>query len=112
MTISIGWRHLRNIGFAFAIACICPGVALAQKDDKDLRTDKGAKPTFGAVSLEDGFQPTPFRKNLVAGGGVKTTKGGNTAWVARDPDFILDYKAGKSLLSTSSSSTSHPSSMI
>jgi hypothetical protein len=56
--------------------------------------DPALKPTFGAVELKAGFTPDPYKKELVAGGEIETKKGGFTHWVAKAPDFQLNYKAG------------------
>ncbi|MBX9681014.1 MAG: YbjN domain-containing protein [Gemmataceae bacterium] len=63
----------------------------------DLQFKRGAKPHFGSIELADGF-PTPFRKNLVAGGDQITTIEKVKGWVTDSPDFVLDYKAGKAPL--------------
>ncbi len=52
------------------------------------------KPTYGTVDLKAGFTPDPFVKKVEAGGDVRTDKGGVTAWVAKAPDFRLNYTAG------------------
>jgi hypothetical protein len=57
--------------------------------------DPNLKPTFGAVTLKAGFLPDPFTKDLQAGGDLKTNLGGVNAFVARAPDFSLNYTAGK-----------------
>lgn len=53
------------------------------------------KPTFGSVTLDAGFLPDPFTKDLVAGGAIQTQLGGVKAWVHKAPDFKLYYTAGK-----------------
>jgi S1-C subfamily serine protease len=55
--------------------------------------DLRLKPTFGAVALKAGFVPDPYVKPLVAGGPIRTSLGGVTAWVAQPPDFQLFYTA-------------------
>jgi hypothetical protein len=52
-------------------------------------------PTFGSISLKQGFTPNPFLKEVIAGGAIQTTLGGVKAWVANAPDFQLNYEAGK-----------------
>lgn len=68
------------------MACLCASHAATQ--------DLTLKPTYGGVTLKAGFEPDPYKKNLDAGGDVKTDKGGVTAWVAKAPDFQLNYTAG------------------
>jgi hypothetical protein len=56
--------------------------------------DPSLKPTYGSIDLKAGFTPDPFSKKLDAGGPVETDKGGVTAWVAKAPDFQVNYSAG------------------
>lgn len=53
------------------------------------------KPSYGAVTLKAGFLPDPFKKDLVAGGPIKTNLGGVSTHVAKAPDFSLNYTRGK-----------------
>lgn len=57
--------------------------------------DPNLKPTYGSVSLKAGFEPDPYTKKVDAGGDVQTDKGGVKAFVAKAPDFSLNYTAGK-----------------
>ena len=57
--------------------------------------DPNLKPTFGSVKLEAGFEPDPYAKKVIAGGPIETKLGGVKAYVAKEPDFKLEYKAGK-----------------
>jgi hypothetical protein len=74
-------------GIALGLACLWVGLAAAQ--------DPNLPPTFGSVTLRAGFLPDPYKKDLVAGGPIQTKLGGVTAWVAKAPDFVLNYTAGQ-----------------
>lgn len=70
--------------------------------------DPNLPPTYGTVFLKAGFMPDPYTANVVAGGPIHTTRGGVSAYVARAPDFRVNYTAGKSALTfyaTSSADT-------
>lgn len=60
--------------------------------------DPSLKPTFGSVTLNAGFAPDPWVKELIAGGPIQTGKGGVNAWVANPPDFQVYYTAGPFVL--------------
>ena len=74
--------------------------------------EPGANPTFGGVKLKAGFEPDPFTKELIAGGEIKTDKGGVMAHVAKVPDFILNYEAGKFTLTIYAESKSDTTLLI
>ncbi|MBI3406836.1 MAG: peptidase S1 [Planctomycetes bacterium] len=57
--------------------------------------DPTLEPTYGSVKLKAGFTPDPYVKKLVAGGPIKTNLGDVAAFVAKAPDFQLEYTAGK-----------------
>ncbi len=78
------------------IACLCAGPAATQ--------DPNLKPRYGEVTLKAGFEPDPYKKKLDAGGPIETKLGGVTAWVAKEPDFRLNYTAGKFVLTIHASS--------
>jgi hypothetical protein len=59
------------------------------------RPDPDLKPTFGEVKLKAGFTPDPFKKEVIAGGSIRTNLGGVAAYVAKAPDFKLFYTADK-----------------
>lgn len=82
-----GGRWVVRFGAMAVLAALCAGRAETQ--DKDIR------PTFGSVSLVAGFEPDPFVKNLIAGGEIQRQEDSFRHWVAKAPDFVLDYKAGK-----------------
>ena len=67
--------------------CLCVNRAETQ--------DPNLKPTFGKVDLKAGFPNDPYEVKLTAGGDIQTKLGGVTAWVAKAPDFRLNYTAGK-----------------
>jgi hypothetical protein len=50
------------------------------------------------VELKTGFLPDPYKKELEAGGPIQTKNGGLVAWVAKEPDFQLDFTAGTAAL--------------
>src|SRR5436190_16148522 len=66
--------------------------------------DPNLKPSYGSVTLKAGFLPDPFKKDLVAGGQIKTNLGGVSAHVAKAPDFSLNYTKGKYPLTVSAKS--------
>jgi hypothetical protein len=49
------------------------------------------QPTYGEVSLTGGFQPDPFRRDVVAGGSIDISQLGYYGYVADAPDFDLRY---------------------
>lgn len=55
--------------------------------------DRSLTPSYGSVTLKNGFTPDPFSKSLQAGGTIKTELGGVKAKVARAPDFKLHFTA-------------------
>jgi hypothetical protein len=81
-------RHSRGLRWSVAavLACLCASPAATQ--------DPSLKPTYGSVNLKAGFEPDPYVKKLDAGGPIQTKLGGVTAWVAKEPDFRLNYTAG------------------
>jgi hypothetical protein len=83
-------RFSLPIGAVIAF-CLC-GQAAAQPDPR-------LNPTYGTAALKAGFQPDPLVKALQAGGELRTNLGGVQAFVAKAPDFRLDYTAGKYPLS-------------
>jgi hypothetical protein len=85
----LGSKH-RSV--ALAIVIVTAGHASAQPDPN-------LKPTFGSVTLQSGFLPDPHTKDLVAGGQLRTNLGGVNAWVAKAPDFRLNYTKGQYPLS-------------
>ncbi len=56
--------------------------------------DPNLKPGYGVVILKAGFTPDPIEKKLEAGGPVETEKGNLKAYVAQEPDVIVNYSAG------------------
>src|SRR5262245_22681771 len=104
MKVHVG-RHLFGPLFALSagLLCLSPASALGKdkgpklvQDAKDLQPNKDApdnalKPTFGSVKLAAGFVDDPFKKDLVAGGKLRTNLGGVGAWIEKAPDFTLDY---------------------
>jgi uncharacterized caspase-like protein len=62
------------------------------------RPDPNLEPTYGAVTLAAGFNPDPVTKEVQAGGELTTKLGGVRAYVAKAPDFRLNYTADNSPL--------------
>jgi hypothetical protein len=69
--------------------------------------DADLKPTYGEVALKSGFRPDPYAKSVLAGGKVTLQKNGVAAFVATNPDFILDFEAGKFSLAIYAESTAN-----
>ena len=57
--------------------------------------DPTLKPTYGSATLNAGFANDPHVVKLDAGGEIRTNKGGFMHYVAKAPDFSLNYTAGK-----------------
>jgi hypothetical protein len=74
--------------------------------------DVTLKPTFGSVNLRAGFVPDPYTKNLISGGPIQTNLGGVNAWVAKAPDFRLNYTAGNFALTIMAESGSDTTLLI
>lgn len=76
-----------------ATSCVASN-ALAQPDP-------ALDPTYGSVALKAGFPNDPHKVAVQAGGRTKTNLGGVAAYVEKNPDFRLNYVAGKYPLSFS-----------
>jgi hypothetical protein len=74
--------------------------------------DPSLSPTYGSVTLSNGFSPDPFVKSLQAGGSIRTSLGGVNSYVARAPDFRLHYTAGSFPLTFSAESSSDTTLLI
>ena len=85
-----------RLGAVAVIACLCAGTAATQ--------DPKLKPTYGEATLKAGFEPDPYKKKLDAGGPIQTELGDVKAWVAKAPDFRLNYTAGEFVLTIHASS--------
>ncbi len=81
-----GSRLALSLGAVAVLACLFTSRGETQ--------DVSLKPTFGGVTLRAGFVPDPYTKTLTAGGNIKTNLGNVNAWVAKAPDFRLNYTAG------------------
>ena len=87
MTRSSGLRLLGCLGLSAVLLPLGAGRVESQ--------DVSLAPTYGTANLRAGFTPDPYRvNNVVSGGAIQTSKGGIDAWVARAPDFRLNYTAG------------------
>ena len=89
----------KNLVAALTLAVLAVGRLAAQE-----QPDPNLKPTYGAVKLDAGFLPDPFTKEVQAGGKLRTNLGGVNAYVAKAPDFSLQYTAGKYPLTFSAKS--------
>jgi len=59
--------------------------------------DFSLEPAYGAVSLASGFQPDPHTQAIAAGGDVDASSvgaSGCAGWVARAPDYRVNWTAG------------------
>jgi hypothetical protein len=83
-----GSRMVLRLAVVATFACLYTGRAAAQEINPNL------PPTYGSVTLKVGFPQDPVTKQVVAGGLNKTNLGGVGAWVAKAPDFQLNYTAG------------------
>jgi hypothetical protein len=92
------------------LACLC--VQTARTEIRGDAPDPTLKPTFGGKKLVAGFTPDPFTKDVVAGGPIQTSLGGVTAWVAKAPDFRLNYTAGNFALTFHVKSTADTTLLI
>jgi len=82
---------VRKLALTLAMA----GAAVALFAGHAATQDPTLDPTYGSVKLKAGFMPDPYEKKVVAGGPIKTNLGGVSAFVAKAPDFQLEYTAGK-----------------
>ena len=76
------------VGVLAVMACFSATRAWAQPNPN-------LDPSFGTIKLKAGFEPDPHSKGILAGGDVKTDLGGVNAHVAKNPDYRLDYTAGR-----------------
>ena len=81
-----GSRLALHLGAVAVLACL-----FTQRGETQ---DVSLRPTYGTVNLRAGFVPDPFFQNVAAGGPIQTNLGGVNAWVARAPDFRLNYTRG------------------
>ena len=80
---------VRGLLAATAILAATAGVAAAQNYNQN--------PTYGAVQLNSGFQPDPFRVSLQSGGPIdasQTIGGSCRGFVANAPDYRVSYTSG------------------
>ena len=59
--------------------------------------DVSQSPTYGARTISAGFQPDPLNISVRSGGGLDATQtiaASCQGWVARAPDFRINYTAG------------------
>jgi hypothetical protein len=104
MKLATAGRWALRVGAIAVIVSLCTVRAETQ--------DPTEKPTFGKVELKAGFTPDPFVKELTAGGEIRTKLGGVNAWVAKAPDFRLNYTAGNFALTIYAESKSDTTLLI
>jgi hypothetical protein len=80
----------RRLAMAFGAVAVtvCCYVGWVAAQDIELN------PTYGSLQLKAGFANDPRTVKVVAGGPLKTNKGGVFAHIAKAPDFKLSYEAG------------------
>jgi hypothetical protein len=74
---------------AAAAVLLAAGAASAQ--------DTSLAPTYGTSNLSAGFQPDPLNISVRSGGGLDATQtiaASCQGWVARAPDYRVNYTAG------------------
>ncbi len=81
----------RSIGLALVAGTV--GILATAYVGRTEGQDPSAPATYGEVTLRCGFTPDPHRVELTAGGPIQTRLGGVDAWVARAPDYRLNYTA-------------------
>ncbi len=92
----IGNGQIYRLAAVAVIACLCAGPAATQ--------DPNLKPTYGEVTLKAGFTPDPHKVKVEAGGPIETNLGDFTHYVAKEPDYRLNYTAGQFVLTIYASS--------
>ncbi len=98
---AVGGEGLRSLGAALGVivALLLQTPAMAQQIGQG--PDRSLKPTYGAVTLRNGFLPDPFGVAVASGGPISAAQalGGNcVGFIARAPDYRLHYEAGESPL--------------
>jgi hypothetical protein len=81
---------ISRFALRLGVVAVLVGLCVSRADTQDPKL----KPTFGSVSLKAGFANDPYVVKVVAGGDIKTNLGGVNAYVAKEPDFRLNYTAG------------------
>ena len=81
--------------FKYFIAAITISLLAVSQVQAQGQPNPNLKPTYGSVTLKAGFLPDPFKKDVQAGGELRTNLGGVNAYVATAPDFSLQYTKGK-----------------
>jgi hypothetical protein len=78
-----------------------PMPAVLSISELDQRPDFTLNPTYGAVDLVSGFQPDPHTVGIQAGGELDASAmgvPGCLGWVARAPDYRVNWTAGSGAL--------------
>jgi hypothetical protein len=81
-----------------AVSVLAAAVVLFLLTCRAETQDVSLNPLYGTANLKAGFLPDPYKVKVVAGGPIQTKLGGVTAWVAKAPDFRLNYRAGSAAL--------------
>ncbi len=79
----------RGLAAVALLAVAVGGAASAQ--------DFSLNPTYGAIQLRAGFTPDPFQVNIQSGGSInaaQTIGGSCTGYIARAPDYRVNYTPG------------------
>jgi hypothetical protein len=84
-------RHLLRLGAIVAVVAFCTSQGGTQEQEKP---DPSLKPEYGTIDLKAGFANDPRVVRVTAGGAIETRLGGVKAYVAKAPDFRLNYTAG------------------
>lgn len=81
-----------------SVGVLAGAVVLFHLTSRAETQDVSLDPLYGNANLKAGFLPDPHKVKVVAGGPIQTKLGGVTAWVAKAPDFRLNYTAGAAAL--------------
>lgn len=88
--IATGSLHISELGG--------PGEPQVMSEDMP---DFSLEPTYGFVDLVSGFQPDPYTRDISAGGSIPAAvleAPGCVGWIARAPDFRVNWTAGSGSL--------------
>lgn len=78
-----------------------PTPAVLSISEVDQRPDFSLNPAYGAIDLVSGFQPDPHTVGIQAGGELDASSmgvAGCIGWVARAPDYRVNWTAGSGSL--------------
>lgn len=97
-------RHLLRAGSIVVVVALYASQGASQ--------DPNLKPAYGTVDLKAGFPNDPHKVKVTAGGPIQTELGGVKAYVAKAPDFRLNYTAGDLPLTIYAESTADTTLLI